>query len=193
MNCLSLVQGFFICPFTFGVLGCGEASCGKRCALPSRNSRKSRGEARWARTGRHGCMWLPGMGLRLSALHKPTEHCSESLCSKMSLLDSQCTNSSLIAKGTWLLDPGLTCMGGEGHYLLRTIFISESRKNHVSGFFNVAFKASFASFQNPSFWQTRSTSGRGWPFHLIMSAFILTPILQRTFFSQLYCPFTTRR
>lgn len=29
MNCLSCVQGFFIYPFTFGVLGCGEQVVGK--------------------------------------------------------------------------------------------------------------------------------------------------------------------
>lgn len=68
MNCLSLVQGFFIYPFTFGVLGCEEASRGKRCALPSRNSRKSHGEVRWTRAEE---TWV----------HVAPKHGSQALCS----------------------------------------------------------------------------------------------------------------
>lgn len=140
MNCLSLVQGFFIYPFTFGVLGCGEASRGKRCALPSRNSRKSLGEARWEEQRKHRCLWLPSMGVRLSALRKPIEHCSESLWFKTSLLDSQCTNSSLIAKGTWLLDPGLIL---KDHHLFKTVFISAVQKESCLWLFRCSFQCFF--------------------------------------------------
>lgn len=92
-------QGFFIYPFTFGVLCCGEQVVGKGVLFLQELKEVSWG----SEMGKSRETWMHMAlrhGLRLSDLHKPIEHCSESLWFKMSLLDSQCTNISLIAKGT---------------------------------------------------------------------------------------------
>lgn len=151
------------------MLGCGEANIGERQALPRRNSRKSHGEERKVRAVE---TWEHSLGL------VAPRHEFQALCSAQTYRASvwePVVQEELVGLTVYLrlanFQRNMTdrswvhLYGMRGPSSPQNHFL-QSRKNHVSGFFDVASKASLSSFQDPSFWQTRSTRDRGRPLHL---------------------------